>query len=93
MPCIPMLEDNQGVLQPAQNPISKSNSKHIKARHHFISTSGKDGNFGYLRNIEVSECRFRDEVFAVGSFQVPPEFRHECALVECSLILFCVSFV
>ncbi|CAB1106904.1 unnamed protein product [Ectocarpus sp. CCAP 1310/34] len=36
MPCIPVFEDNQGAIQLAQNPISKSISKHIDERHHFL---------------------------------------------------------
>ncbi|CAB1112067.1 unnamed protein product [Ectocarpus sp. CCAP 1310/34] len=36
MPCIPVLEDNQGAIQLAQNPISNGNSKHIDVRPHFI---------------------------------------------------------
>ncbi|CAB1115735.1 unnamed protein product [Ectocarpus sp. CCAP 1310/34] len=36
MPCIPVFEDIQGVIQLAQNPISNSNSKHINVRHHFL---------------------------------------------------------
>ena len=35
-PCFPVFEDNQGVVQLAQNPITNSNSKHIDVRHHFI---------------------------------------------------------
>ena len=31
-----MLEDNQGAVQLAQNPITNSNSKHIDVRHHFL---------------------------------------------------------
>ena len=36
MPCFPVLEDNQGALQLAQNPVTNSNSKHIDVRHHFL---------------------------------------------------------
>ena len=36
MPCLPVLEDNQGAVQLAQNPITNSNSKHIDIRHHFL---------------------------------------------------------
>ena len=36
MPCIPVLEDNEGAVQLTQTPITKSNSKHIDARHHFL---------------------------------------------------------
>ena len=36
MPCIPLLEDNEGAIQIAKHPISNSNSKHIDVRHHFL---------------------------------------------------------
>ena len=35
-PCFPVFEDNQGVVQLSQNPVSNSNSKHIDVRHHFL---------------------------------------------------------
>ena len=35
MPCIPVLEDNEGAVQVAQNPITKSNPKHIDVRYYF----------------------------------------------------------
>ena len=31
-----MLEDNEGAIALAENPISSSNSKHIDVRHHFL---------------------------------------------------------
>ena len=37
MPCFPVFEDNQGALQLSKNQVSNSNSKHIDARHHFLS--------------------------------------------------------
>ena len=36
MPCFPVFNDNQGVVQLAQNPVTKSNSKHIDVRHRFL---------------------------------------------------------
>ena len=36
MPCFPVLEDNQGAVQLAQNPVTDSNSKHIDVRHDFF---------------------------------------------------------
>ena len=36
MPCFPVVEDNQGAVQLAQNPLANSNSKHIGVRHHFL---------------------------------------------------------
>ena len=38
MSCIPILliEDNEGAIQLALNPITNSNSKHIDVRHRFI---------------------------------------------------------
>ena len=35
MPCIPVLEDNEGAAQLAQDPITTSNSKPIDVRHRF----------------------------------------------------------
>ena len=35
-PCVPALEDNEGAVQLARNPVNISNSKHIDARHHFL---------------------------------------------------------
>ena len=35
MPCFPIFEDNQGAVQPSQNPVSNSNSKRIDVCHHF----------------------------------------------------------
>ena len=32
-----MFEDNKGVVQLAQNPITNSSSKHVDIRHHSIS--------------------------------------------------------
>ena len=34
--CFPVLEDNQGAVQLAQNLVTNSNSKHIDVRHHFL---------------------------------------------------------
>ena len=34
---IRVLEDNEGAIALAENPISSSNSKHIDVRHHFLS--------------------------------------------------------
>ena len=36
MPCIPVLEDNEGAVQLTQNPTTNSNSKHIDLRHHVL---------------------------------------------------------
>ena len=36
MPCIPVFEDNEGVVHLAKNPITNSNSKHINVRHLFV---------------------------------------------------------
>ena len=36
MPCFPVFENNQGAVQPAQNPVTNSNSKHIDVPHHFF---------------------------------------------------------
>ena len=36
MPYIPVFEDNEGVVQIAQKPITNSDSKHIDIRHHFL---------------------------------------------------------
>ena len=36
MPCFPVFEDNQDVVQLAQNPVTNSNSKHIDVRHYFL---------------------------------------------------------
>ena len=36
MPCFLVLEDNQGAVPLAQNPVTNSNSKHIDVRHHFL---------------------------------------------------------
>ena len=36
MSCFPVLEDNHGAVQPTQNPVIKSISKHIDERHHFF---------------------------------------------------------
>ena len=36
MPCFPILKDNQGAVQLAQNPVTNLNSKHIDVRHHFF---------------------------------------------------------
>ena len=36
MPCIPLLEDNEGAILIAKHPISNSNSKHIDLRYHFL---------------------------------------------------------
>ena len=34
--CLRVLEDNQGAIALAENPLSSSNSKHNDVRHHFI---------------------------------------------------------
>ena len=36
MPCFPVYEDSQDVVQLAQNPATNSNSKHSDVRHHFL---------------------------------------------------------
>ena len=36
MPYFLVFEDNQGVVQLAQNPVTNSNSKHVDARHTFL---------------------------------------------------------
>ena len=36
IPYFPVLEDNQGAVQLAQNPVTTSSLKHIDVRHHFL---------------------------------------------------------
>ena len=36
MLCIPVLEDNQGAVQLAQDPITNSNSTHVHVRHQLL---------------------------------------------------------
>ena len=36
LPCIPLLEDNEGAIQIAKHPISNSNPKHMDVRHNLL---------------------------------------------------------
>ena len=57
MPCIPLLEDNEGAIQIAKHPISNSNSKLIDVRHHFSEGDGrKEGDRDYPRSVAVPAC-------------------------------------
>ena len=40
---IDILEDNEGVMELAQNPLSSSRSKHIDVRHHFLRNLTEEG--------------------------------------------------
>ena len=42
-PCIQVFEDNNGALQLAVNPATKSNSKRIDVRHHFLREHVENG--------------------------------------------------
>ena len=44
MPYFPIFGDNQGAVQPSQNPVSNSNSKHIEVRHHFLRELVRQGD-------------------------------------------------
>ena len=48
MPCFPDFEDNQGVVQLSQNPVSNSNSKHIDVRHNFLRELVYQGNISVV---------------------------------------------
>ena len=59
MPCFPLfVEDNQGAVLHAQNPVTNSNSKHIHVRCHFFQA------FIHQEDITVtrvpSECQEAD---------------------------------
>ena len=53
MPCFPVFEDNQGAVQPAQNPVTNSKSKHIDVRHHFLQELVRQ------RDIKVVQVPFK----------------------------------
>ena len=40
---IDVLEDNEGAIALAENPLSSSRSKHIDVRHHFLGNLTKEG--------------------------------------------------
>ena len=40
---IEVLEDNEGAIALATNPLSSGNSKHIDIRHHFLRSLTEDG--------------------------------------------------
>ena len=40
---IEVLEDNEGAIALAENPLSSCNSKHIDIRHHFLRSLTEDG--------------------------------------------------
>ena len=42
-PKIEVLEDNEGAIALAENPLSSSRSKHIDVRHHFLRKLTEDG--------------------------------------------------
>ena len=44
IPCFPIFDDNQCTVQLSQNPLSKSNSKHIDVRHHFLRELVRQGD-------------------------------------------------
>ena len=44
MPCFPVFEDNQGVLQLSKNSVSNSNSEHIDVRHLFLREFVRQGD-------------------------------------------------
>ena len=49
---IQVLEDNEGAIALAENPLSSGNSKHIDIRHHFLRSLTEDGE---LSLIHISE--------------------------------------
>ena len=40
---IEVLEDNEGAIAPAENPLSSCRSKHIDVRHHFLRSLTEEG--------------------------------------------------
>ena len=40
---IDVLEENEGAIAPAENPLSSSRSKHIDVRHHFLGNLTEEG--------------------------------------------------
>ena len=62
MPCIPVLEDNDGVVQLAQNPLTNSKSKHIDVRHAFpLGTGCEERDIGYPRTFPLLACGFPNQ--------------------------------
>ena len=74
MPYFPIFEDNQGAVQLSQNPASKSNSKHIEVRNHFLRE--------LIRQVDISvshipsEYQHTDILREALAFYVFPIHRH-----------------
>ena len=68
MPCFPVFEDNQGVLQLSKNPVSNSNSKHIDVRHHFLRELVRQGDI--IVNHVPSEYQHADILTKVLAFDL-----------------------
>ena len=74
MPCIPVLEDNEGAVQLAKNPVTNSNSKHIdRCTAPFSQGSSKaERDFDNPRDVFFSARRFLDQGNTTGVFGVSP---------------------
>ena len=68
MPCFPIFEDNQDVVQLSQNPVSNLNSKHIDVRHHFLRELVRQGDISVSH--VPSEYQHADILTKTLSFDV-----------------------
>ena len=75
MTCFPTLEDNQGAVQPSQNRVSNSNSKHIDVRHHLFRELVRQEDISV--NIAPSEYQHADiltKALAIDVFVIHRRF-------------------
>lgn len=103
---MPVIKDNQGAVQFAQNPITNSNSKHIDVGHHFLrELVGKKKipwDTDYLRTATLSACGLSDQGHIAGNvfsstdlwwsyrYGNMNEYYGECALWFCLPLCWCV---
>ena len=85
--CAVVLEDNEGAVQLAENPVTNWNSKHIDVCHHFLKGAGCERNsFHYARNVRSAWQHadfFTKQLIDSGDFPVPSHFfsEHEMGLM------------
>ena len=72
---IEVLEDNEGAIALAENPLRSCNSKHIDIRHHFLRSLTQDGVLA-IRHVSSEEQHADIPTKALPRelFQSRPEF-------------------
>ena len=69
---IEVLEDNEGAIALAENPLSSCRSKHIDVRHHFLRNLTEEVvNFPAKNSMRTSSRRLCREIFLKFTVTLP----------------------